>query len=91
MGESYGTDLRTALKQLFKRKHGDTDSNIRVQLLHDMQVVFGTMNLISSKYAVAQLGADADSVWSSWGRSPQRSGTSSKNSCPAGGIGVCFC
>jgi len=68
-GKEWGERVRDALVRLFTARADEPDINIRIRLLHDMRDVFGENQRISSKEAVARLGADADAVWSSWGRS----------------------
>jgi hypothetical protein len=69
-GDEWGKRVRDALVRLFTARADDPDTNIRIRLLHDMQDVFGDKSeRISSKEAATRLGADADAVWSSWGRS----------------------
>jgi hypothetical protein len=69
-GEEWGERVRGALLRLFTARADEPDNNIRIRLLHDMRDLFGDKGQrISSKEVVARLGADADAVWSSWGRS----------------------
>jgi hypothetical protein len=69
VGDGWEERVRGALVRLFMARADEPDSNIRIRLLHDMRDVFGNRQRISSRDAAAQLGADADAPWSSWGRS----------------------
>jgi hypothetical protein len=66
VGDGWGERLRGALVRLFTPRADEPDSNIRIQLLHDIQGVFGNGQRISSKNVAKMLGENADAPWSSW-------------------------
>jgi hypothetical protein len=69
VGNGWGERLRTALVKLFTPTAGVPDNNIRIQLLHDIEDIFGKRERISSAEVAKTLGENADAPWSSWGKS----------------------